>query len=311
MSRQEAIHNLGTIARSGTKEFVQRAEAAQARKTPPAAPIGHLDRPHRPVRRRLLFGSFMVGRATSPCITRQAPAKTAATLWHLDRRRLLYRRGRRPPRRIGHHHHPSSCAPPTKRTNSPTSPSDWDLALHPSRNTPTSSNTPSSWRTKVRRRAIPTTTKRAPSRPIAEDPAEKVVSWQVVNSMKAHLDPSTSSEVTPDEYSEFYKHVSRDWEPPAGDHDHFKAEGAFEYFALLLFVPPIARRMTCSIANSQVRPAAPREPRAGHGALPGPRCPTICASSSGVVDSPDLSFNVSREMLQQDRRVKANPQPYL
>ena len=42
-------------------------------------------------------------------------------------------------------------------------------------------------------------------------------------------------EVTEEEYADFYKHISRDWEAPF-DHLRFKAEGTFEYDALL-FIP--------------------------------------------------------------------------
>ncbi len=47
MSRDEMVEALGTIARSGTKAFLDRIEAKQSRRG---------DRADRPVRRRLLFG---------------------------------------------------------------------------------------------------------------------------------------------------------------------------------------------------------------------------------------------------------------
>ncbi len=54
MSREEMVEALGTIARSGTKAFLERLEAAQSSEGGQAGQGGQ--RPHRPLRRRFLLG---------------------------------------------------------------------------------------------------------------------------------------------------------------------------------------------------------------------------------------------------------------
>ncbi|NKX08613.1 molecular chaperone HtpG, partial [Rhodococcus hoagii] len=69
----------------------------------------------------------------------------------------------------------------------------------------------------------------------ADDAAPKtVVETETLNSMKA-LWARPRSEVTDDEYNEFYKHVSHSWDDPL-EVIPMKAEGTFEYQALL-FIP--------------------------------------------------------------------------
>jgi molecular chaperone HtpG len=130
------------------------------------------------------------------------------------------------------------------------------------------------------------------------------VTWPItlgentLNSQKA-IWTRTQSEVTAEEYAEFYKHVAHDWEAPY-ETLTLKAEGTFEYQALL-FIPS--------------RPPFDlyyREQKFGlqlyvNRVLIMERCeellPDYLRFVKGVVDSPDLSLNVSREILQNDRRV--------
>jgi len=119
-----------------------------------------------------------------------------------------------------------------------------------------------------------------------------------VNSMKA-LWTRPENEVSEDEYKEFYRHLTHDWEDPM-DRISYKAEGSSEFRALLYIPsrPPVdlffqegkhgvqlyIRRV---FIMSDCRELIPEYLR----------------FIKGVVDSEDLSLNISREILQQDRQT--------
>ena len=111
----------------------------------------------------------------------------------------------------------------------------------------------------------------------------------------------SKSEITEEQYQEFYKHVAHDVEPPLA-YTHVKAEGRQEY-TLLLFVPQRApfdlwdrehprgiklyvRRVFVMDDADQLMPAYLRFVR-------------------GVVDSNDLPLNISREILQHSSDAQA------
>jgi len=127
----------------------------------------------------------------------------------------------------------------------------------------------------------------------------KVVKEETLNSMKA-LWAKSKSEISDEEYQEFYQHVSHDWNPPL-KHIHFTMEGATEYTALL-YIPSKA-------------PFDLFQPERKHGihlyckrVFIMDDCqellPPYLGFVQGVVDAPDLNLNVSREILQQDRLVR-------
>jgi molecular chaperone HtpG len=124
--------------------------------------------------------------------------------------------------------------------------------------------------------------------------------WEAVNRASA-LWSRPKSEVTEEEYKEFYKHVSHDYGDPLA-YTHNKVEGRSEY-TQLLYVPAHApfdmwdrnqkkgvklyvRRVFIMDDAEQLLPSYLRFVR-------------------GVVDSNDLPLNVSRELLQESRDVKA------
>jgi molecular chaperone HtpG len=119
-----------------------------------------------------------------------------------------------------------------------------------------------------------------------------------VNSMKA-LWIRPESEVSDEEYKEFYRHITHDWEDPM-ERVVYRAEGTTEFHALL-YIPS--------------RPPMDLFYREGkHGVQLYIRrvfimndcrdlIPEYLRFVKGVVDSEDLSLNVSRELLQQDRRT--------
>ncbi|MCA9539018.1 MAG: molecular chaperone HtpG [Myxococcales bacterium] len=127
---------------------------------------------------------------------------------------------------------------------------------------------------------------------------ETIVEWKTVNSQKA-IWTRNPSEVTAEEYAEFYKHISHDWEAPF-ETISFKAEGTLNYHALVfipgrapfdLFYRDAKYGLQLYVNRVLIKEKADD------------LVPDWLRFLKGVVDSPDLSLNVSREMLQSDRRV--------
>ncbi|MFI5609280.1 molecular chaperone HtpG [Amycolatopsis sp. NPDC051903] len=123
---------------------------------------------------------------------------------------------------------------------------------------------------------------------------------ETVNSQKA-LWARPTSEVSDEEYQEFYKHLSHDWND-ALETVRMQAEGTFEYQALL-FVPshaPMDLFMRDAKRGVQLyvkRVFIMDDCEA--------LMPNYLRFIKGVVDAQDLSLNVSREILQQDRQIRA------
>ncbi|MFC8229926.1 molecular chaperone HtpG [Streptomyces sp. NPDC057287] len=122
---------------------------------------------------------------------------------------------------------------------------------------------------------------------------------ETVNSMKALWARSRDS-VTDEEYSELYKHISHDWTDPL-ETIRMQAEGTFEYQALLflpshapqdLFMQDHKRGVQLYVKRVFIMDDCE--------AL----MPTYLRFVKGVVDAQDLSLNVSREILQQDRQIE-------
>ena len=135
--------------------------------------------------------------------------------------------------------------------------------------------------------------------PRTDEPKTEVVT-ETINSQKA-LWAKSADEVTQDEYHEFYRHVSHAWDEPL-EVITVKAEGTFEYQALL-FIPTQApfdlfMRERSSGIHLYVKRVFIMDD-----------CeelmPEYLRFVKGVVDAADLSLNVSREILQQDRQIRA------
>ncbi|WP_225846836.1 molecular chaperone HtpG [Streptomyces sp. HPF1205] len=122
---------------------------------------------------------------------------------------------------------------------------------------------------------------------------------ETLNSMKA-LWARSRDEVTDDEYHELYKHISHDWSDPL-ETIRLQAEGTFEYQALLfipshapqdLFLQGYKRGVQLYVKRVFIMDDCE--------AL----MPPYLRFVKGVVDAADLSLNVSREILQQDRQIQ-------
>ena len=129
---------------------------------------------------------------------------------------------------------------------------------------------------------------------------KRVVEEVTVNS-RVPLWTKPESEVSEDEYKEFYRHISHDWNEPLV-HLTQKAEGRFEYQALL-FVPSQAPYDLFYVGFEPGLQLYVKR------VLIMERCeallPRYLRFLKGVVESPDLPLNVSREMLQGDRMIHA------
>ena len=126
----------------------------------------------------------------------------------------------------------------------------------------------------------------------------KVTEEETLNSMKA-IWLKNKSDITEVEYNDFYKHVSHDYTDPA-EVVHYKAEGASEFTSLLYI--PSTRPVDIYYKEYKVGPTlyVKRVKIIDH-------CeeliPPYLRFVKGVVDSSDLPLNVSREILQNNRQI--------
>jgi molecular chaperone HtpG len=134
---------------------------------------------------------------------------------------------------------------------------------------------------------------------LAAIPGEEGSEEETLNSASA-LWTRPKNEITEEQYIEFYHHVAHGYDEPWHTL-HFRAEGAIEYTSLLylpsnppfdLFEP--SRKSSVKLYVNRVFIADDLE-----GLLP-----PYLRFVKGVVDSPDLPLNVSREMLQDNPQLK-------
>ena len=128
---------------------------------------------------------------------------------------------------------------------------------------------------------------------------ERTYEWEQVNRATA-LWQRSPSEVKSEEYDEFYRHFTHDFEPPLA-HQHFKVEGT-QLFTGILFVP---KKPPFDMYSAEQR----------HGIRLYVKrvfimddvkelIPSFLRFVRGIVDSDDLPLNVSREILQDSKLVR-------
>jgi len=127
----------------------------------------------------------------------------------------------------------------------------------------------------------------------------KKTELRTLNSMQP-LWTRAKSEIKEEEYSDFFKNQFHEWETPM-EVFHTKAEGTVEYTALL----EIPARAPFNLYQSDYEPGVQLYSR--HVFIMD-KCkdllPDYLRFMKGLVDSPDLSLNISRELLQQSRELK-------
>ncbi len=128
----------------------------------------------------------------------------------------------------------------------------------------------------------------------------KTGEWETVNQAAA-LWTRAKKDITQEQYDEFYKQISYDQNPPLAT-THNRVEGSTEY-TQLLFIPAKApmdmfnRDKAAGVKLYVKRVFIMDEAQA--------LMPSYLRFVKGVVDSSDLPLNVSRELLQESRAVKA------
>lgn len=290
MSRDEAIANLGTIARSGTREFSARmaearkaaAEGAEATASATESLIGQFGVG--------FYSSFMAAHRVE-VVTRRAGEDTA-TRW------------------ISTGDGTFSVEDATRDQPGTT------ITLH-LRDADPDNGLPDFTQEWVIRQTIkrysdfvqyPIELRTERTETPTDDDGEEIegaepvttVEWKTVNTQKA-IWTRRQDDVTAEEYAEFYKHISHDWEAPF-ETIAFNAEGTFSYNALVfipgrapfdLFYRDAKYGLQLYVNRVLIKEKADD------------LVPDWLRFLKGVVDSPDLSLNVSREILQNDRRVAA------
>ena len=269
LSRQEAIDNLGTIARSGTREFFASLTGDQARD---ANLIGQFGVG--------FYSSFIVADKVTVESRRAGLPAAEAIRWESD----------------GSGEFSIESIERAERGTR--------ITLHlraastdPDEGGPDSSDLLSGWRLRsiVRKYSDHIS---LPIRMRKDDASDG--EWEMVNQASA-LWTRSKSDIDEEQYREFYKHLTNDNDAPLA-WTHNRVEGRSEY-TQLLYLPSRApfdlwdrqRRRGIRLYVRRVFIMDDAEQL----------MPVYLRFVKGVVDSADLPLNVSREILQESRDVRA------
>ncbi len=279
MSREEVIRNIGTIARSGTRELLSQLKLVQKQEDPSLELIGQFGVG--------FYSAFMV--ADRVTLTTRKAGEEGATSW------LSTGDGSYTIDDTERADHGTTITLHLKEVNEEDGIDDfteeWTLDRIVKR-----------YSDFVR---YPVKLKVQRTKPVLDDEGkpkegetEEVVEDRTLNSMKA-IWMRSPSDVEESEYEEFYKHIAHDWEKPRR-RVSLVAEGRIEYRALL-FIPSRApfdlfyqnseAGLSLYVRNVKIMD----------------RCedvvPRYLRFVKGVVDSSDLPLNVSREILQHNKQL--------
>lgn len=263
MRREEVINNIGTIAKSGTKEFFQNLTGDQ---TKDANLIGQFGVG--------FYSSFIIADKVT-LITRRA-GEAEATRWESSGEGDF-------------------TIEATEKAGRGT-----DVILHLREGEDEFLN---DWKLKtiVRKYSdhitLPIIMKKSEWKDGEQVPTDED---ETVNKASA-LWARSKNDITEEEYNEFYKHVSHDFENPLA-YTHSRVEGKQEYISLL-YIPSKApfdlydreRRQGIKLYVKRVFIMEDAEKL----------MPQYLRFVRGVIDSADLPLNVSREILQDSRDVEA------
>lgn len=137
-----------------------------------------------------------------------------------------------------------------------------------------------------------------------EDNKEKKTKKQIVIKVLNSMQPiwtKKSSDVKNEEYNDFYKEKFHDWSDPL-ESIHFKAEGSTVEFTALLFIPSKA---PFDYYTKEFKKGVKLYSK---GVFIMDRyedlIPDYFSFIKGLIDSPDFSLNISREILQHSRQIE-------
>ncbi len=261
MNRDEVVSNIGTIARSGTKDFLQKLTGDQKKD---AHLIGQFGVG--------FYSAFIVADKVTLTTRRAGVPKDQAVRWESDAQ-------------SGY-----SLETVTKETRGT------EIVLHLKEEEQGLAN---DWRLRsiIRKYSdhIPLPVKMLKA---AEEEGQTSTEWEVINKANA-VWRRAKNEIKDEEYQEFYKHISHDWEDALA-WSHNRVEGNLEYTSLL-YLPSRA-------------PFDLYEQKQQHGIkLYVQRVfimddaehlmPRYLRFVRGVIDSSDLPLNVSREILQSNKII--------
>lgn len=273
MSRDEVIANIGTIARSGTKELLEKAKASKdAFDLIGQFGVG-------------FYSAFMVADKIT-LITRRANEETA-TRW-------------------------SSTGGGTYTIDEDTRPTPGTTIILDLKPADKENGLPDfcdefEIESVVKKYsdfiAYPILMKKTVYKTVGEGKdakTEESIEEVTLNSMKP-IWTRNKNEVKDEEYNEFYKHIAHDWEDPLKV-IHYRAEGRIEYLALL-YLPkraPFDLYYTSFKGGLQLYVKKVMILERAEELLP-----RYLRFVRGVIESADLPLNISREILQQDRHIAA------
>ena len=273
MTRAEVIKNIGTIAKSGTKEFLTAVKSAQGKELAPEL-IGQFGVG--------FYSAFMVADRVT-LLTRRA-GETTATSWESTGDGAYT---------IGDGERDQAGTTITLHLKS----TDDEQGLRDFTDDGVIRDIVKRYSDFV---AYPIRMKVWRKGKAGEGSSEtQVFEDTTLNSMKAIWD-RPKSEVTEAEYQEFYRHLSHDWHAPLRTIP-VKMEGTFEAYALLyiptkapfdLYSPEMKRGLQLYVKRVFVMDECKD------------LLPPYFRFIKGVVDAHDLSLNVSREILQKDRQIQ-------
>ncbi len=275
MTRDEVIEHIGTIAKSGTSKFIEAIAAKDSNELVPEL-IGQFGVG--------FYSSFMV--AERVVLTTRTAGSKEATLWES----------------VGDG---SYTIEDGERENRGTT-----VTLYLRKAEGADQDFTKEWEIRstikkysdfvtypifmdIEREEVPTD---KDGKPIEGAEPVKKVTEETLNSMKPIWN-KRKSEVTEDEYKEFYRYLSHDWTDPL-ETIHLNAEGKTEYNALMyipsqagmdLFMPEKKSGMQLYVKRIFIMDNCEE------------LMPPYLRFIKGVVDSADLSLNISREILQHDR----------
>lgn len=268
MSRDEVIQNLGTIARSGTAEYLKNLSGDQKKDSQLIGQFGVG-----------FYSAFIVAERVEVTTRRAGAAAAEAVHWEST----------------GEAHFSIESAERTKRGTT--------VVLHLRDDALEYAD---DWRVRsvIKKYSdhisLPVMMAKSLSEEEKKNKQDEAPEYEAINEATA-LWARNRSDVTDDEYLAFYKHISHDFNAPLS-WSHNKVEGKLEYSSLL-YIPEkapfdlwnrdVTRGVKLYVQRTFIMDDAEQF------------LPMYLRFVKGVLDSNDLSLNVSREILQRDPNVDA------